>query len=79
MHALEKPIVELPQGEGPPLLPRPEYEKHSQKMAELARNYHELLQTLGLDIDPEERERAILEVLNKLDITLREEQAVEQE
>lgn len=77
IYALEKPLTEQPQGEEPPLLPRPEYEKHSRKMAELARDYHERLQKLGLDTDPEEREQATTEVLNKIDKVLTEEQAEE--
>ncbi|KAF5340132.1 hypothetical protein D9757_015435 [Collybiopsis confluens] len=76
IYALEKPQPETlaAAGQGTPILPRPEYEKHSKKMAEMAQDYHNKLQSKGLDRNIDERENAIQNALNNLDAKLTEEQ-----
>ncbi|KAK1217942.1 hypothetical protein PQX77_019381 [Marasmius sp. AFHP31] len=53
------------------------YEKDSRKMAELARDYHESLQTQGLQEDREKRERDTQESLNNISAKLSEAQNTE--
>lgn len=43
-----------------------DYEKHSQKMANLGRDYHDTLQGIYPIVDPEVREEKTAEVLNKI-------------
>ncbi|KAF5366092.1 hypothetical protein D9757_012703 [Collybiopsis confluens] len=73
IYALAKPNETVVDG-GTPTLPRPNYEKHSRKMAELARNYHHDLQNKGLDKDPAERENAICDALETIEAKLSIEQ-----
>ncbi|KAJ3895379.1 Endonuclease/exonuclease/phosphatase, partial [Lentinula edodes] len=73
IYALEKPQNPTA-NQDEPLLPRVQYEKHSRRMAELAKDYHEQLQTKGLDQDPQQREQATAEVLGYLDAKLSEAQ-----
>ncbi|KAJ3803857.1 hypothetical protein F5876DRAFT_71112, partial [Lentinula aff. lateritia] len=58
----------------PPLLPRAEFEKHSQKMAELAPDYHDSLQLKGLNHNPQDRQEAITEALEKISSKLTDRQ-----
>ncbi|KAJ3853366.1 Endonuclease/exonuclease/phosphatase, partial [Lentinula lateritia] len=75
IYALEKPTqVSQVRDTEPPLLSRAEFEKHSQKMAELARDYHDSLQLKGLNHNPQDRQEAITEALEKISSKLTDRQ-----
>jgi hypothetical protein len=56
-----------------------EYEKHSQKMAEIARDYHDNLQTSDLEENEEDRGRAIESMIRDPDKSLNNEERKEME
>ena len=57
----------------------PEYEKDSQKMAQLARDYHEDLQSQGRHPDPDKREEKMQQVLQNISVKLTDSKAEELE
>ncbi len=74
VHALRERVEPGAAGAAAPE-PQFAYEKHSQRMAELARDYHENLQKLEKDVAPGEREAAIQSAIGRIDATLSDEQA----